>query len=44
MDSTLCKNNGQCVNDATNVKGFQCICSIEYQGEYCDKRKNIYFD
>jgi len=44
MDSTLCKNNGQCVDEATNKKGFKCICLIEYQGEYCEKRKKIYFD
>jgi hypothetical protein len=43
MDSTLCKNNGHCVDETTNKKGFQCICSIEYQGEYCDKRKQINF-
>ena len=44
MDSTLCKNNGRCVDDSTNLKGFQCICSIEYQGESCENRKKICFD
>jgi hypothetical protein len=39
MNSTLCKNDGQCVDETTNQKGFKCICSIEYQGEYCEKRK-----
>lgn len=37
-DSTLCQNNGQCVDDSTNKKGFYCICSTEYQGETCEKR------
>ncbi len=38
MDSTLCKNNGQCVDESTNKRGFRCLCSMEYQGEYCEKR------
>jgi len=41
MDSTLCKNNGQCVGELTSKKGFKCICSIEYQGEYCEKRVEL---
>jgi hypothetical protein len=43
MDSTLCKNNGQCIDESTNKKGFKCRCSIEYQGEYCEKRKTNFF-
>jgi hypothetical protein len=43
MDSTLCKNDGQCVDEITNEKGFKCLCSIEYHGEYCEKRKKILF-
>jgi hypothetical protein len=42
MDSTLCKNNGQCIDVLANKKSFKCICSIEYHGEYCEKRKKIF--
>ena len=44
MDLTLCQNNGQCIHEPENAKGFKCICSIEYQGEYCENRKKISFD
>ncbi|CAF0752799.1 unnamed protein product [Adineta ricciae] len=37
VDSDLCHNHGQCVNELTSTKGFRCICSLSYQGEHCDK-------
>ncbi|CAF3971945.1 unnamed protein product [Adineta steineri] len=36
FDSTLCKNEGLCVDDPTIEKGFKCICSNQDQGEYCE--------
>jgi hypothetical protein len=39
FDSTLCKNEGQCVDDPTIEKRFKCICSNQFQGEYCEKGK-----
>ncbi|CAF1537500.1 unnamed protein product, partial [Adineta steineri] len=36
VNSALCKNNGHCIDEPTDIKGFQCICSDEYRGEYCD--------
>ncbi|CAF1028068.1 unnamed protein product [Rotaria sordida] len=41
MDLTLCQNNGQCIDEPENAKGFKCICSIEYQGEYCENHVEL---
>ena len=43
MDANLCQNNGQCIDTSTDRKGFRCQCSIEYQGEFCEKRKTNKF-
>lgn len=37
FDSTLCKNEGQCVDEPTDAKGFKCVCSSRFHGEYCEK-------
>jgi hypothetical protein len=42
FDSTLCKNEGQCIDEPTIEKGFKCVCSNQFQGEYCEKGKKIY--
>lgn len=39
FDSTLCENEGRCVDDMTTEKGFQCICPNEYEGELCESNK-----
>jgi hypothetical protein len=39
FDSTLCKNEGQCIDEPTIEKGFKCICSNQFQGEYCEEGK-----
>jgi hypothetical protein len=39
FDSTLCKNEGQCIDEPTIENGFKCICSSLFQGEYCEKGK-----
>jgi len=39
FDSTLCQNEGQCIDDPTNEKGFKCICSNQFQGEFCEEDK-----
>ncbi|CAF1497093.1 unnamed protein product [Adineta steineri] len=41
VNSALCKNNGHCIDEPTDIKGFQCICSDGYQGEYCDQPVEI---
>ena len=41
FDSTLCENEGRCVDDMTTEKGFQCICSNEYEGELCESSKLV---
>ncbi|CAF3324674.1 unnamed protein product [Rotaria sp. Silwood1] len=41
MDLILCQNNGQCIDEPENAKGFKCICSIEYRGEYCEKHVEV---
>ncbi|CAF1621762.1 unnamed protein product [Adineta ricciae] len=37
FDSTLCQNNGQCVDEPTVEKGFRCVCGEQYHGDYCEK-------
>ncbi|CAF4146822.1 unnamed protein product, partial [Rotaria sordida] len=41
FDSTLCKNEGQCIDEPTNEKGFKCICSNQFQGDFCEKDINL---
>ena len=38
MDTSLCKNQGQCRDEPTESKGFQCICPMQYHGEFCEQR------
>ena len=37
FDSTLCENEGHCINDPTMEKGFKCVCASRYGGEFCEK-------
>ena len=39
FDSTLCENDGRCIDDPTVEKGFKCICSNQYEGEFCQEGK-----
>lgn len=39
--STLCENQGRCIDDMNMEKGFRCICSSEYEGELCETRKPV---
>ncbi len=39
FDSTLCQNEAQCVDEPTIEKGFKCICSGQFQGEFCEQGK-----
>ncbi|WKX94189.1 hypothetical protein Q1695_011446 [Nippostrongylus brasiliensis] len=34
---TLCLHGSRCRN-TNNAKGFECVCSKEYTGEYCERR------
>lgn len=36
VDSNICKNNGQCVDEPTDRKGFKCLCSIQFTGDHCE--------
>ena len=38
VDASLCKNQGQCRDEPTDSKGFQCICPMQYHGEFCEQR------
>ncbi|UJR13749.1 hypothetical protein I4U23_000759 [Adineta vaga] len=37
FDSTLCQNDGRCVDEPMIEKGYRCICSSQFQGENCEK-------
>jgi hypothetical protein len=39
FDSTLCEHKGQCIDDPIIEKGFKCLCSNQYEGEFCEKGK-----
>lgn len=39
FDSTLCKNEGQCIDEPTNEKSFKCICWSHFQGDFCEQGK-----
>ena len=41
FDSTLCENEGRCVDDLTTEKGFKCVCSNQYEGEFCEHSKSV---
>lgn len=38
FDSSLCRNEGQCVDNLTIDKGFQCLCKKQFHGDFCEKR------
>jgi hypothetical protein len=39
FDSTLCQNEGHCIDDPTIEKGFKCLCKNQYEGEFCEQGK-----
>ena len=41
FDSTLCQNEGQCIDEPNVSKGFQCLCSHPFHGEFCEKSDRL---
>lgn len=39
--STVCLDNGVCVEEAGSAQGYQCQCNLGYRGVACDEGKSV---
>ena len=37
----ICSNNGTCVPDSTQTRGYSCLCLGDFTGEMCETRINV---